>query len=791
MFVLILLLPLLGLAYFGVLIFSTLLAPYRFPIPYAVPIFDTPFVLAAIAVGYLCWERHRLRQDVRSAVLGGSLWLAALLGMAHILTQPDYPSTPGVDPGVAPYFFFLSYLAAFTGVALAGHWPDRRVPLSDRARVLVTAAIVGLSVAIVVVVMEIRPLLPSLVMRPGRLTPFAVWAAAVGNGLLAAWALVSGRRQLSREARDPFAAFTCVAVLVWLLGLTGFLIWPFRYSLAWYIAGLARPIGLGVIFVALMREQVLLYRELARKNIELADRAQVASADATASEQRFAELVQDLEAIVWEADVSWRFSFVSQRAERILGYPITRWLAEPDFLQRHIHSEDRERTLALIREVSSGGKNGDFEYRAIAADGRPVWLRAMIHVVPDATGRARKLRGLMVDISERRSLEGQLRHAQKMEAVGQLAGGVAHDFNNLLTVIIGQTELLREQLEGKGSFEHDIRVIDETARWGAELTRQLVGFSQKQVLQPKVLDINSVVTHMSAMLRRVIGEHIELVTVLSPGLWRVKADLGQLEQVIVNLAVNARDAMPAGGRFSIETANVELDANYHRQHPEVPQYVMLAVSDTGCGMDPQTQSRIFEPFFTTKGRGKGTGLGLFTVYGIVKQSGGTICVSSEPGRGSTFKIWLPRVEDPVRAMEPRGPGAQLPCGSETILLAEDDDEVRAMVLRTLRRSGYTVLEARDGHQALMISAPHAGPIDLLLTDMIMPSMDGRQLAERLTAIRPDLKVLYMSGYTDDVVVHRAAREHEVEFLQKPFARADLTRKVRAVLDAGALIEGHR
>jgi signal transduction histidine kinase len=299
----------------------------------------------------------------------------------------------------------------------------------------------------------------------------------------------------------------------------------------------------------------------------------------------------------------------------------------------------------------------------------------------------------MLDVSERRSLEEQLRQAQKMEAVGSLAGGVAHDFNNLLTVIMGQAGLLRRRLEGKGLPDQDVDIIEESARWGADLTRQLVAFSRKQVLQPKVLDLTRVVRDMSAMLRRVIGEHIQLVTVFDPTPWHVKADPGQLEQVIVNLVVNARDAMPAHGRLTVETANVELDAGYQRQHPDVPagQYVMLAVSDTGCGMDSETQARIFEPFFTTKGRGKGTGLGLSTVYGIVKQSGGTIWVYSEAGRGSTFKIYLPRVLDARPEVEPKQCGVPEARGSETILVAEDDDRVRAVVLRALRSGGYTVL----------------------------------------------------------------------------------------------------
>src|SRR6059036_4061327 len=495
--VLTVLLALSGLVYFGVVTLTSVLAPYRFAIPYAVPIFDTPFVLAAIGVGYLCWERHRVRQDVRSASLGGALWLAGLLGVAHILAQPDYSSTLGVNPGIAPYFFFLSYLAGFVGVALAASLADRQLPLSDRARLRIAAAALGLSVVIVVAVWAIRPLLPSLVMKPGRLTPFAILAGALSAGLAGVWALAAGRKRASGKDGDVLAAYLPLAAFIWLLGLTGFLLWPFRYGLPWYVAGLARPVGLGVILVGLMREQIWLYREIVRKNDDLTARELTARAEAAAFERRFADLVQDLDAIVWEADATWRFSFVSQRVEAILGYPVTQWLTEPELmLEHHIHPEDRERTLTMFREAAAQGRNSDFEYRAIAANARPVWLRAMVHIVRDEHGRAEKLRGLMVDVSERRQLEEDLRQAQKMEAVGRLAGGIAHDFNNLLTVIMGQTELLRRRLDGHASLGGDVEGIEKAAERAADLTSHLVAFSRKQVLQPKVIDLNVIVTRM-------------------------------------------------------------------------------------------------------------------------------------------------------------------------------------------------------------------------------------------------------------------------------------------------------
>ena len=381
--------------------------------------------------------------------------------------------------------------------------------------------------------------------------------------------------------------------------------------------------------------------------------------------------------------------------------------------------------------------------------------------------------------------QDQLAQAGKMEAIGHLAGGVAHDFNNLLMVIMGRTEMLMKDLGDADPRHSTAKVIEQTALRAADLTRQLLAFSRKQVLNPAVLDLNAVVSKMGEMLRRLIGEDIALVTGLGSSLGHVKADPGQIEQIIMNLAVNARDAMPEGGRLTLETANIELDVAYARKHvgARPGPHVMLALSDTGTGMDAQTQARIFEPFFTTKGPRKGTGLGLAMVYGIVKQSGGNIWVYSEPGQGTTFKIYLPRVGEPVDA----GHGGVLLAapahGMETVLLVEDEDAVRDLARDILAGCGYTVLEARHGAEALGISAAHAGKIDLMLTDVVMPEMNGRELAERLAAQRPETKVLYMSGYTDHAVVHHGVLAPQTEFLQKPFTEAVLTRKLRELLDA--------
>jgi PAS domain S-box-containing protein len=392
------------------------------------------------------------------------------------------------------------------------------------------------------------------------------------------------------------------------------------------------------------------------------------------------------------------------------------------------------------------------------------------------------------DVTERRALEQQLRQSQKMEAVGRLAGGIAHDFNNLLMVISGYSEFLLERLGGEPHLRGPAQEIASASERASSLTRQLLAFSRKQMLAPRIVNLNDIATENLKMLTRMIGEDIDLVMTPGKNLWSVRADAGQIEQVIMNLAVNARDAMPSGGKLTIETANITLDEEYARVHAPLHagDYVMVSISDTGAGMDTETQSHIFEPFFTTKGT-KGTGLGLSTVYGIIKQSGGYIWVYSELGRGTTFKIYLPRVpsiEEP--AMHPLTAPARfqkVEPGTETILLVEDEANLRYLARQYLEKQGYRVIEAADGAVAMQIAVAHEGTIHLLLTDVIMPGMNGRELAQRISEIRPNVKVLYMSGYTENVIGHDGTLDAGVRLLQKPFNLRDLKSKVREVLDA--------
>ena len=429
----------------------------------------------------------------------------------------------------------------------------------------------------------------------------------------------------------------------------------------------------------------------------------------------------------------------------------------------------------------------DEEVECLSSDGVRLTLQVHASPIRDRTGRIVSALSTFTDVTDRRQLAQQREQSERLAAIGRLAGGVAHDFNNILTVVVGNSELALESLPP----DHPARpLVEETARSAdraADLTRQLLAFSRRQLLRPQALDVNAIVGGLVSMLRRLVGEDLDLQLHLAPLLDRISADKGQIEQILTNLVVNARDAMPRGGRITIETANVELDDAYVKQHVagQPGPHVMLAVSDTGMGMSRATQSRIFDPFFTTKALGHGTGLGLATVYGIVKQSGGTIWVYSEPGRGTTFKIYFPRADGIAELVVPRGRDTAATRGSETILVVEDEESVRVLVTDVLTRAGYTVLASADVAGGLDWSHRFAGPIHLLLTDVVMPGQSGRELATQLVAARPGIKVLYMSGYTEHAIAHHGIIESEAPLIDKPFTPDDLRQRVRELLDQGS------
>jgi two-component system, cell cycle sensor histidine kinase and response regulator CckA len=454
-----------------------------------------------------------------------------------------------------------------------------------------------------------------------------------------------------------------------------------------------------------------------------------------------------------------------------------------------VHPSDRSSVEQGLWRAAETGQRCELDFRVLDPDGHTRWLSMRGQRAHEDGRSGQRLVGLVMDMTERRRLEEQLLQSQKLEAIGRLAGGVAHDFNNLLTGIMGYANFALKSLPENHASRTDIMEIERAGTRAAALTGQLLAYARRQLIAPKIVSLNELVTNMESLLRRLIGEDVDLETRCASRLWPAQIDPGQFEQVIINLAVNARDAMPRGGRLTIETSNCTLDDTYVSQHPEVVpgEYVMLAVADTGTGMDSATQVRIFEPFFTTKEQGKGTGLGLAVCYGIVRQANGHLWVYSERGRGTTFKVLLPRaLQDQEAAASPKQVEQLSSAGSETVLIVEDEPVVRRLTVRALTERGYHVLEAGDGESALAVAREHNGDLHLLVTDVVMPGMNGKELADRLTAERPDLRVLYISGYAEHAVVRQGVLVEGIAFLSKPFDLSELARTVREVLDKASV-----
>jgi PAS domain S-box-containing protein len=486
---------------------------------------------------------------------------------------------------------------------------------------------------------------------------------------------------------------------------------------------------------------------------------------------------------VWETDLTTGVTTWSAMLESLHGLQAGSFGGTLQAFLECIHPDDRDEVRAALDEATRRKIDSHLLYRTQWPDGQLRWVSGTGKTIYDEAGLPLRSAGIALDVTERHILEDQYRQSQKVEAIGQLAGGIAHDFNNLLTAIHGYSELLGDELGPESPLQNDLGEIRRAAERASSLTRQLLAFSRRQILDPRVLDLRDSVRGLESMLTRLIGENIEIVIRLTGEEARVKADPGQLEQIVLNLALNARDAMPQGGKLFLEVVNVELGEAYARQHVSVKagRYVMLGVSDTGIGMDAATQERIFEPFFTTKAEGQGTGLGLSTVYGVVKQSGGNIWVYSEPGHGSTFKVYFPRVDE-VMDHPAALPAAGVVDGSETILVVEDEPGVRLLVQKILERHGYRVLAAATPHAALDLAQNYDGRIDLLTSDVVLPEMSGRSLSQQIVAKRPEIRVLFMSGYTDNAIVHHGVLDPGTPFLQKPFTPDALARKVRSVLN---------
>ena len=523
------------------------------------------------------------------------------------------------------------------------------------------------------------------------------------------------------------------------------------------------------------------------------DRAQ---AELKSAESRYRTLVERLPAVTYVAELGplGRWHYVSPQIESMLGFSPAEWLSNSANWIDRIHAEDRDSVLAVEETFQKNRDLFQAEYRMFARDGRVLWFRDEAVMLPTTEDQPCLMQGVMYDITERKRLENQLLHSQKMEAVGLLAGGVAHDFNNLLMLIQAHNERLRRALATDAASQKESLGIEHAVTRAASLTGRLLAFSRKQVLQPKVMDLNEVLAEVAKMLERLIEKNIALRVAPASQLWPVKADPGQMEQLIMNLAVNARDAMPQGGQLVIETRNAEIGHNHPRLRDGVlpGRYVTLVVSDTGVGMDSETQAHMFEPFFTTKEPGKGTGLGLPIVYGVVKQTGGWTHVDSQPGKGTTFEIYLPCAEEDraeeaetrtaLQVSQIREDLAAAPRGTETVLLVEDETGIRELACEFLQRQGYKVLHGMDGNEALRIAEGHEDLIHLLVTDMAMPNVGGKELADRLRKVRPQIKVLFMSGYPDHEALGGAEVGVQNAVLQKPFSLDTLAQKVRTLLD---------
>jgi len=498
------------------------------------------------------------------------------------------------------------------------------------------------------------------------------------------------------------------------------------------------------------------------------------------SEEKYRQIVETAAEGVWIFDAQFRTVFVNTKMASMLGYVPEEMADRP--VSEFLPDKDRPAQLERFEKDNSSDSTADVRLRR--KDGSLIWTIRASSPMLDSSGRHIGTLAMFTDVTERKALEEQFRQAQKLEAVGRFAGGVAHDFNNLLTVITGYSQLLLRRLESDNAVRSQIEKIEAAAGQAANLTRQLLSFSRRRVFQPEVVDLNAIVTNFQKMCLPIIGVDVELVTLLDPGVGRVRADIGQLEQVLMNLVVNARDAMPRGGRLTIETVNVQGGAESAHSTAKHPAgcYVLLAVSDTGCGMDADTQSHIFDPFFTTKEEGKGTGLGLSTVHGIVSQHGGYIGVSSELGKGTCFSIYLPRVTETVQAAPPRKEPIEWPRGQETILVVEDRPAVRELVRETLVPCGYQVLEAANGREGLEICKNRAQRIDLVLTDLVMPGLNGKEVAALVRQLCPEIRIVYMTGYGGEALAGQEIDQKE-ELLQKPFSPETLSRKIREVLGA--------
>src|SRR5262245_53451739 len=821
--VLLVLVAIVGLGYEALLIFTPFLAPYRFPIPYAVPLFDIPFALVATGIAYLCLERHRVRQDFQSAAIGISLFVATLLAIEHILTQPDYPFAPGVNPGIAPYLFFASYLVALTGVAIGTHYPDRQLPLTDRDRRTIVVGCVAFGAVIVLMVRIVCPLLPSLVMPPGRLTPFAVWTAGILNGVVALWALWAWRRRPSHAGtQQGFVNLLALAAFVWVLGLVGFLLFPYRYAVSWYLAGVARPFGVGLIFVALLREQVWLYSEARARVKDMEQLHQAGQAlmtnlvhDATLQGYGRRLLAAATESIILEdaVDTTRRLLnadsvalFLTGSGGRLRLAGAVGWrteIADTDAAPEFIAGWgllDYEETLefedvVLDRRVAGAGYLTAQGIRSlimarVGGPEQPVGLLVSCNQAPRrftdedrrvltsladhlavALDKVRVHAELRDNLQRLQETQAQLMQADKLKALGTLLSGVAHELNNPLSTIRLSIEIVRRTALMNAAVAQRMEVIETACLRASRIVKDLLAFARRQPPERRRVDVNQVIqSTLHLQTSQLELNKIRVVTALTPvsDIW---ADPHQLQQVFLNVFSNAIHAMKTARRHGVLTVTSEQRGSE----------IVVEIDDDGPGIPSEHLGRIFDPFFTTKDSGAGTGLGLSLAIGIVEAHGGHMSAENLPGAGARFTMGLPigNIIEAVASAAPQPPVTAV--ASAHVLVVEDEAPLRGLVAEVIHALGHHVVEARTGHEAL--ARLRERPYDLVMLDLRLPDVDGQAVWERALAPDPHLagRVVFMTGDTMSAETQGFLDDTARPFLLKPFTMEDVGRVISEVL----------
>jgi len=772
-------------------------------------------IVVACSIFIVAWNSRRFLDNNYLLYIGVAYLFVGSVDLIHTLAYKGMGVFKGYDANLSTQLWILARYMESLSLLLAPLFLKRKL------RINVELAAYALSTLLLLLSIFYWNIFPVCFVEGVGLTPFKKISEYIISSILGASIilLINNRRAFDRNVLQ-LVIWSIITTIISELSFTfyisvyGFsnLVGHYFKIISFYLiykaiteTGLTKPYNL--LFRNLKQGEEALKKahdeleiRVQQRTAELEIANQALQSEIIERKQAEEQLIKLFRAVeqspvtVIITDIDANIEYVNPKFTQLTGYTFEEVIGKnPRILKS---GEISPEEYKLLWETITSGREWRGEFHNKKKNGELYWESASISPIRNSKGDITHFLGVKEDITERKQaekemavLQEQLRQSQKMEAIGRLAGGVAHDFNNLLTVIKGYSQLSLTEIKEGNPLRGNIEEIRNAADRAADLTRQLLAFSRRQIMELKVLDLNTISQNLEGMLHRLIGEDIELTILSGDDLGRVKVDPGQIEQVIMNLAVNAKDAMLKGGKLTIETANVVLDEEYARKHVAVKpgHYVMLSVSDTGTGMTPEVRERVFEPFFTTKQKGKGTGLGLSTVYGIVKQSGGNIWVYSELGRGTTFKIYLPQVDEAPEELTEKVETKEIPRGIETVLIVEDDKEVRKLAARILENQGYKVLEASQGSEALPLCKEYQKQIHLMLADVVMPGLDGRELADRVKSFHPGMKVLYMSGYTDNAIIHHGVLEKGMNYIQKPFTVDGLARRVREVIDKKSII----